>query len=250
MAHNRFFKMLIVLVLLGSILACATPSFLATPTPVPTSTPTPSLTATLPPTLTPRPSFTPNYTSTARYTEMYSFVQSLNSDGYIPSTKGTYNALKNFTDDWAQLAWYSWQTTGYEPADFVLQAHMAWDSASKTPNPSGCGVVFHIQDNNQHYVIFILTTGYLEFGISTDQFRNSGAAYYGGPASKGEADFAMSAVNDKFDVFINGVYIKTFHGLQGKMTDGALGFTVLSGTNAGFGTHCEVSDAKLWTIEK
>ena len=126
---------------------------------------------------------------------------------------------------------------------------MAWESALKTPNPSGCGIVFRVQPTDEHYVIFVLSTGYIQFAIMTDKYHSQGLQYFGKSNYKGEVDFSMIVVGSKIDVFIGDKHIHTYTGFSGKMMDGVLGYTVLSGTNADYGTKCDITQADLWMIQ-
>ncbi len=222
----------------------------ATVTVKPTNTVKPTATITLTPTMWHLPTNTIDATATAQSSDMLDYVTSLREDGYIRSTDGLYNRLEDYSNQWAQLNWYQWSYTGAQVSDFIFRGHMAWSSDHETPNPSGCGVVFRVQNTNEHYVIFLLSLGYLEFGITTDEFDSQPWVRWGKSQNEGEADFALIAVGPKFDVFVNGDYIQTFYGYQGKWERGALAYTTLSGTNAGYGTQCDITNADLWMLKK
>ena len=251
----RIFNIMLVLSLVsGTASACqmstptATPTMIPTVTASPTSTPRPTATLTLTPTNKFFPTDIPNATKTEAYNSMLTVVNNFYKQGYIPSTQGRYFPLNNYYSTWAQIGWYSWTNTAFSPKDFVLTAHMAWESASDTPNESGCGITFRIQPTKEHYVVFVLSTGYIQFAIKTDKFRDDGRQYYGEQANKGAVDFSMTVVGDKIDVFINNKHITTYTGFQGKMLDGRLAYTVLSGTNASYGTRCATTQGNLWLI--
>ncbi len=247
-----------IIVIMVTLLSCGLPSAKPTPTPLPTATeparPTatlaPAPTDTLRPTFTRVPTATPNATATAQVDNMLERVKRLKDEGYVPTLDGVYHRLDDYTNQWAQLAWYQWSDTGQQVGDFVLNAHMAWSSDFETPNPSGCGVVFHIQPSQEHYVVFLLSLGYIDFAITTDVVNEQPWVYWGPSQNAGEADFTLTSIGPKFDVFVNGKHIKSFTGYQGKWTEGGLGFTTLSGTNAGYGTQCDVTEADLWTVQK
>jgi hypothetical protein len=244
-----------------TVTSCVMPFAQATPTstPLPTSTATmePTSTATLKPTstitLTPTiwhlPTNTIDTTATQQYNEMLDFVTGLKEDGYLPSINGVYHPLPDYSNQWAQLNWYQWDDTGWRVKDFAMRVHMAWSSDTETPNPSGCGIVFRIQNTDEHYVVFLLSLGYVEYGITTDAFRRQPLAYWGASQNAGEADFAMTSIGGKTDVFVNGKHIKTFTGYEGKWEEGGLGYTTLSGTNAGYGTQCDITDGDLWLVK-
>jgi hypothetical protein len=249
--------MIMVILATAPITSCGLPSLKPTPTPLPTdtatlaSTPTRTLVPTATHTLTPTliPSATANATGTAQYNGMFEAVTKMHDEGYIPSADGNYAHVEDYSNQWAQLGWYQWTKTGWKPQDFVLKAHLKWVSDTKTPNPSGCGILFHVQPTDEHYVVFVYSIGYIEAGIMTDKLRSLGYSYFGPSKNEGEADFMLSVVGTKFDVFINGKHIKGYTGLQGKMDSGELAFTTLSGTNAGFGTECDITQADLWMLK-
>jgi hypothetical protein len=183
---------------------------------------------------------------------MVTFVQTLNTDGYLTTTNGSFHKLDDFDEEWAQINWYHYWMTGYDPSDFILRAHMAWSTDTTTPNPSGCGIVFRMQDDQEGlYVVTVTTAGYVKYGILRDNYirASGGLGYFGQPAVSGEADFAMVAVRDRFDIFINGERIRTYYGKTNDWLEGDLAYTILSGTNAGYGTRCEMTNIALWEIE-
>jgi len=247
----------LILVIAFLVTSCGLPLAKATPTLPPTSTMRPSSTATLKPTatitLTPTmwhlPTNTIDATGTAQYNEIFDHVTWLYDEGYLPSLDGLSRHLDDYSNQWAQLNWYQWNDTGWEVKDFVLKTHMAWSSDFETPNPSGCGIVFRIQNTNEHYVVFLLSLGYVDFAITTDQVNEQPWVYWGPSQNQGEADFTLTAIGSKIDVFVNGKHIKTFTGYQGKWEEGGLGFTTLSGTNAGYGTRCDITNADLWMVK-
>ncbi|MBN2386907.1 MAG: hypothetical protein JXB85_07795 [Anaerolineales bacterium] len=245
---SLFVSILALMALAGCTLPFGGPEPTATATATPTEAPTP--TATTRPTLTPPPTRTPNLAATQAYEDMAADVQGYYDNGYIESTNGSYYPLDEFFADWAQIGWYSWQQTGYDPADFVLQAHFSWETDTSTPNPSGCGIVFRLQNDGAHYVIFVTTDGYLHFGVNDAYFQFSGGqGYYAPAATGGEADFAMTVSGSTFNMFIDGEHVKTYYGRTNDWLEGDLAYTILSGTNAGFGTRCEITNSELWVLE-
>jgi hypothetical protein len=261
MKTARLLSTIILVILVTTpVTSCALPSLKPTPTPVPTATSTqtasptatviPTATRTLTPTMWVRPTNTIDATGTAQSNAMLEIVSELHDEGYLPSVKGVYGHIDDYSAQWAQLGWYQWSNTGWRPQDFVLKAHLSWISDTKTPNPSGCGILFHVQPTYEHYVVFIYSIGYMSFKIRTDTLRTLGYDYFGPSQNEGEADFMMTSIGPKYDFFINGKHIKSYTGFEGKMTSGDLAFTVLSGTNAGFGTECKITQADLWMVKK
>lgn len=261
---DRSIKMLLVVFLFAALTACDMSSLpfakpTATPTPLPTSTataipPTSTSTSTSTntplPTATKRPTATPNLAATQQYTDMETLVKGLADKGYIAPTEGKFQALDDFTNEWAQLGWYQWEPTGAEPTDFVLQADLSWESASNTPNPSGCGFVFRLQPNNDHYLVFVSTTGHVVYYAAVGADMNFLAAnYFGIGGSKGKANFVLIVSGARFRALIDGKSVGAVTGYSGSLLEGELAYTILSGTNVGYGTRCNMTNVTLWQIK-
>jgi hypothetical protein len=212
----------------------------------PTATKTPA------PTRTPTPTKTPNLEATRAYEAMFTKVQQYAKDGFIPSTNGVYYPLPDYEDSWAQLGYYNWTLTGYSPNNFVIESDIEYASASGTANwfASGCGYAFHIQDGDNHYAIFLMMDGYSRSNaFDAGYFHNMGEGYYGKlDLPKGQAHIALTANGRDYAFFVNGKLTKKYQGLLGKLTTGDLAYTMLSGTNTGFGTSCKFTKSELWVV--
>jgi hypothetical protein len=254
MKTNRLIRTMVCLAVVAGLLACGMSGVsigkpTATLAPNPTSTPTlaPTLTDTPVPSATPLPTATPNLAATQEYENMRAFVEDLYKQGYLASTGGKYFRLEDFSNEWAQIGWYQWQPTDYDPVDFILQADLMWESAIAAPNPSGCGIVFHLQPNADHYLVFVSTDGYVIFLASiNNDVKFLADKYYGPSGSKGSANFTLIVKGTQFRVLINGKSVGVALGYDGRMLDGNLAYTIVSGTNAGFGTRCEMTNISLW----
>lgn len=181
---------------------------------------------------------------------MYSVVQSLKDDGVLKNTSGTYQVIEDFKEEWAQIGWYQWWSTGYQPQDFVISAHTAWESASKTADwyAAGCGFVFHAKDENNHYLIYLALDGnvYMK-GYVDSKFRELGREYVGKINNiKGEADVILAVQGEKIVYYVNGK--KVFERKNKEIPAGDLGLTLVSGTNKDYGTRCEMTDVELWEL--
>ncbi|HLO16622.1 MAG TPA: hypothetical protein VK206_17445 [Anaerolineales bacterium] len=240
-----------VLVLILVSLACAksqpiptnTPESIATNTTTPTNTPRPSP--------TPRPTRTPNLTATQHVEELSAEVQAYFEKGYLATTDGSLIELGNFTYDWAQLGWYNRLPLRVSASDFFLSAHFKWNSAFQNSGTSGCGFIFDLQENDDHYavfldrtkVFFLITDHTRGYSRPVSPTRGSGLVKFDYPA---EADFTLIVKGAYAYVLVNGEDIGEYTLAQSRSLRGDLGLTVLSGTNRGYGTHCEMTNLHLW----
>ena len=236
-------------------LACTTTT--SQPTPVPTGTPPPTVTETVIPTNTrrpsptPRPSRTPDVAATHRVEDWKAEVQSYFDKGYLTTIDGQFKELEDFSYDWAQLGWYNWLPLRDSASDFVLSGHFLWDSAFKNSDISGCGFIFGLQPNDDHYavfldrlkVLFLITDHTLGFSRPISPTRGTGIVKFEYPA---EADFALIVKDAYAYVLVNGEVAGEYTLSQSRSSEGGIGLTVLSGTNRDFGTHCEMTNLHLW----
>jgi len=184
-------------------------------------------------------------------TRTQELVQSLADEGYLESTSGTFYAIPEFNETWAQLNWYQWWSTGYSPKDFLITARTTWESASDTADwwNSGCGFVFRENGENDHYLAYLGMDGWVYLSrIKGGNYADLGYRAYGEvDVPKGEANVALLVEGRKLHYFVNGEHVLTRDDLQD--TPGALSLTLLSGTNKGFGTRCIMDDVALWEIQ-
>jgi hypothetical protein len=214
-------------------------------------------TATVPPTGTmaptatqqQRPTPTPNRVATEEYNEMASLVQSYHDAGYIDTTEGKFYRLDNYYDSWAQMDWFSMTSVGRDGKDFVMRADMKWESASKTPNPSGCGFVFRIDREGGAYLVFLTTLGDMFAGVITDFFERLALEPYGPARADGEANLTVIAQGKDIYILVDDVLIKSLKASPSKLPGDGLGYMLVSGTNKDFGTHCEFTHGLLWIIK-
>jgi hypothetical protein len=251
-AFHKLFPVILVLIVMSS--ACTSA---ASATPTASRTPATS-TATVPPTATRYPTSTPNATATQQYNDFYTQVQDDLQKGYIGSADGYYAKIQDFSQEWPQMNWYEWWPIGRSAQDFVLSAHFKWSSASKTPEASGCGFVFALQSNDDHYAVFLDTTkivflqdrilygrraGY-EVGIT------HGNWHVNIPGNPAEADFSLTVYGNLANVFVDNEFAAEYTLSQDSKMFGQVAYTLLSGTNKDYGTRCEMSNVKMWVIGK
>jgi hypothetical protein len=241
---------LCVVALLAGNLACGAGQ--VEPTAIPaTNTPEPTATKTSKPTSTPRPTATPNAAATKQIEEFNTLLNNFYDMGYVNSLEGKTVKLDDFEYEWAQINYYDFFPEQEVNSDFVFKSHIKWSSASETPDSSGCGVAFGIQDNGDHYVIFI-DKARIFFGMArgsntylVGKTRGSGRLNFGNPA---EADLAVSVKDKSAFVSVNGEVTEYTLSVD-QSTHGLFAFSILSGTNKDYGTRCEMTDIILWTAK-
>jgi len=243
----------VVLVLAFVALAC---SGQAAPTPTPTvppatNTPEATATSTPKPTATPKPSATPNVAATQQIEDFNAILQDFMDKGYVTTTEGKIVELDTFEQDWAQLGWYQWWPQQDVTTDFVFKGHMSWSAASNTPEISGCGVIFGLQSNDDHYgvfidkgrILFLMGRGSNVYNVG--KTRGSGRLNFSNPA---EADVIVAVKGQSTFVSVDGD-VTEYTLSQDQTTKGSFALSLLSGTNKDYGTHCEMTEMLLWTAK-
>ncbi|MEO8355297.1 MAG: hypothetical protein ABI621_05255 [Chloroflexota bacterium] len=217
--------------------------------PIATSTHAATPTVTLLPTSTPRPTSTPNVAATQRRSDLQAEVQSYFDRGFLESTEGTFKELDDFSDEWAQLGWYELERIGMKASDFVLSGHFKWSSAYQNADTYGCGYVFSLQENRDHYALFLDRSKVL-FLITSDGYgrisgptRGTGRVKFGNPA---EADFTAIVKGNYVYALVDNEVIGEYTLSQSRPLTGDIALTVLSGTNKDYGTRCEMTNLHLW----
>lgn len=253
MKRNTCFP-IVVFCLVTSLLlsSCAMPNATPTPTntPAATNTPKPTATFTPKPTITFTPTATPNLEATKQVEDFLTKIKEYYDAGYISTMDGSYTHLDDFSYAWAKLNYYQWVDTGLSPTDFVIKSNISWTSASSAADSSGCGYVFRVQDNYDHYAFFISLKGVIEAATNVGGWNSMGVAAYGKPSRNGKALVTLIVEGNKFRVLVDDKLIKTYSGYDGKLMTGSLAYTVVSGTNKSYGTQCTFKNTEIWTIKK
>ena len=250
-----------VLILIFVSLACSSTAPEPTSTPVPTDTPTLTPTNTSTPTNTPRPSptlrptKTPNLAATQTYEAFDAETKSYFDADYLSTDNGRISRIDDFAYDWAQLGWYNWLPLGKKVGDFYMSAHFKMPSAYLHADTSGCGFMFAIQDNGDHYAVFLDWTRVLF--LNADQAtsysrpvgltRGTGKVKFENPAIQpAEADFTLIVSGLHSYVLVDNQLVGEYTLAQSKTLKGDLGLTILSGTNKDYGTRCEMTNIHVW----
>lgn len=173
---------------------------------------------------------------------------------YLPSTKGEYIPLDDFSKDWAMINSDYVEDTGYRVDDFMVTAHFEWQSAIQHSDPAGCGWAFHKSGND--YYVFFVDKEYIWFAswdYSAQNFIRFGmtsGSQYVGLGNPADADVALIVNDMKAYVLIDDTYKGSYtldtDFLTGK---GDLAYEVVSGTNSDYGTRCRMTDVVLWSMD-
>jgi len=246
---NHILSSILLLILVSR--ACGTAPSTPTSTLEPTATSTAVPRNTPRPSPTPRPTQTPDLAATQRAEELNAEVQAYFDKGYLTTTEGRFKELEDFSYDWAQLGWYNWLPLGESASDFFMSAHFKWNSAYQNSDISGCGFIFSLQENDDHYavfldrskVFFLITDRRLGYSKPITPTRGTGRVKFDYPA---EADFTLIVKGTYAYVLVNGDVVGEYTLAQSRPMHGDLGLTVLSGTNRDYGTRCEMTNLHLW----
>jgi len=246
--------LMLTLVSLACGAAAAAPIVTPTDTPAPTATETLVPSATARPTRTPRPTKTPNLAATQRYEALNTEAQSYFEKGFLTTANGEFTEFDDFSEDWAQLGYYTWWTLDESAGDFYMSAHFKWSTALRNNEISGCGFAFGIQDNHDNYavfldksrILFLNTDQSMGGGFEVGKTRGSGRVSFDNPA---EADFTLIVKGYYAYVLVDNDVVGEYTLSKSKPMEGGLGLTMFSGTNKDYGTHCEMTDLHLWRPE-
>jgi hypothetical protein len=238
-------------------LACSTTA--AEPTS--TSTPKATATITLTPTNTPRPSATPRPTRTPNLAATQ-LIEDLNAEaksyfdlGYLTTADGKFTEYDDYKDEWAQLGWYQWWPLDQVDGDFYVSGHFKWASAYRNADLSGCGFLFAIQENNDHYAVFLDRSKILfldsnqssSYSRPVGTTRGTGIVKFDNPFDKPvEADFTIILKGAYAYVLVDGEVVGEYTLSQSRLLKGYVGLSTLSGTNKDYGTRCEMSNLHVW----
>ena len=259
--HKTLWFVLSSLVLV-SLAACGSAP---TPEPTATNTPKPSATATITPTATntPRPSptlrptRTPNLEATQHAEQRDAETQMYVDNGYLDSADGKVTEYKDFKDEWAQLGYYNLSAMDYVDGDFYMSGHFKWTSAYRNADESGCGFLFSLQENSDHYGVFLDRAKILFLDNQSSRYsklvrptRGTDQVKFDNPFdTPAEADFTLIVKGAYAYVLLGGEVVGEYTLAQSRLLSGFVGVSTLSGTNKDFGTRCEVTDLHVWQAE-
>jgi hypothetical protein len=184
--------------------------------------------------------------------DLHAEVETYFDQGFLSTTDGRFFEEQDFNEEWAQLGWYSWWPLNQRARDFYLSAHFKWTSAYRNADISGCGFAFAIQENEDHYAVFLDQSEVLF--IDADAYfqklsptRGNARVDFGNPFEEpAEADVTLIVNGTTAYVLVDDELAGQYTLSQSKALRGYLGLTLLSGTNKDFGTRCEMTDIHYW----
>ncbi|MGB9639543.1 MAG: hypothetical protein ACPL3P_06240, partial [Anaerolineales bacterium] len=173
---------------------------------------------------------------------------------YIPNSQGAISHIADFWESWAQIDWYRWwtQLNNRKLKDFVLNfdADMHSDSDIANWDWAGCGVIFHEKDENNYYFLLIAQNATLELEkrINDTPYRIKRTRQFSTNTPINKINFGLVVSGIHVFGFVNNELIldATDLTLNSKLSEGKLGFSVMSGTNKGSGTTCKMTNIYLW----
>lgn len=247
-----FLILVLFAVSIGCNAAVPAPTAMPTSTPVP---PKPTATATAIPTSTPVPTATPDMAATQEIESRQAKLQTYVDKGYLATSAGQFEEIDDFHQEWPQLNWYQWWPLHETPTTYgnlVFHGHFAWETAARTSDLSGCGIIFGIQSNQDHYgvfvdkvrIAFLMSRGGEVYQVG--KTSGSGRLSLQEPA---EADVDVIVRDATAYVLVNGVPTKYTLSAD-QSSKGEFGLSLLSGTNRDFGTRCDITDAYIWTPQE
>jgi hypothetical protein len=196
-------------------------------------------------------------TATAQVVELQNTVERYVESGYLPSFDGQLFDLDDFQKEAAKRNYVDFAPAGYPERfkDFAAWADIKLSSAAPANYPefSGCGFIFHAEDNGDSYSALV-TKDSIVVGYCLASGRN-GCGRVG--KTRGTGTLQLSNPLDvHFEFIVHGMhayalvdraFVAEYTLFADQIADpGHFGYGMISGTNRGYGTRCEISNAKLW----
>jgi hypothetical protein len=185
--------------------------------------------------------------------EMQAVIQKLYDEGVISKTSGEYHALSDFNESIAQIDYLFTYPRDYEAENFVISSKVEWDSASDTANwpTSGCGF-YYANENPDEFTLGATSLRLDGYGVIQQWVKGDGKILAKKNAGnidvpKGDAELMLVVYDKRVTLYVNGSRIVSAY--DGLVKLGTLGFTISSGTNAGFGTRCQMTNVNLWIFD-
>lgn len=261
MKYRYFWYVLIIAFVLGMFFsACG--GLLSTPTVTqtlaPTHTPELTSTSTSTPMITPSLTETPDIAATQQYTNFLSMVQIYYEAGQISTTEGKYVVLDDYQHELASKLAYAWAETGVIAKNFIVRADFEWSNAINTVNISGCGFIYRMQPNQDHYVIILDAVSGVKLASHTDRGTVSMGSPQNGEQNlsnfgSGPYQATLTLIVNELQtyVYVDDIYFGDYKLLEYRIRDaGPLANAVLSATSERYGTRCKMTNVRAWIIDE
>lgn len=245
------------------ILVFAAPACIGLPTPSMTTTPPvtdtheATATSTPKPTSTPRPTSTPNLAATQKVEEFNARIGMYVDEGYLSSTEGKYFGLDDYSREMAKINFMDYDLAGYNDLvqNFAVWGNVKMESARPVAYPeySGCGFSFRIDPANFDGYTAQITNDAVFLTYCNNSVHRCGEI--GKTRGKGDlklpnpAEVSMELIvnEDHAYVLVDHNFIGEYTLFSDKMREpGYVLYSIISGTNADYGTRCEITNAGLW----
>ena len=226
----------------------------STPTAAPADTAQPLPTTAVNPEPTNPPADTPDVAATQQTSEVQTRIQKYVTAGYLTSDQGNFSALTDSSSELAKINYLSGKDAGYEEkaGNFAVWSHIKLSSAAPTnyPEYSGCGFIFHLNDNGDSYRAMVTKDRVLivmcrnKMCSEVGKTKGSGRLSY---ENSFEADVDLIVNDTSAHVLVDGQSIGDYSLSGDYLTDpGLFGYSIISGTNKDYGTRCEFSNGGIW----
>lgn len=190
-----------------------------------------------------RPTNTPNTGSIALRARLKTLV----SLGVLDSTDGKYYQMMDHSRTMAKKGWYETVRKDIKPKNFVIRAETSWESASSNPDlaASGCGFMFHEQEYEQFYIVYLTMDGTARFlRVGPNQEEKHLENFYKKLDVPGDsAELVLAVIDNRIIFMVNGeVVLEEF---DNSFQEGSLGYSIHSGSDEGFGIRCKMENVEL-----
>lgn len=183
---------------------------------------------------------------------LYDWIQKLSDDGEIASTEGTFHHLEDFEQSVAKINYFNWWGSGYSASDFAILTDMSWDVASKSANwyNTGCGFVFGENEDRVFHFLKISLDGMATLrSFDNSDWKAISQKSFGKPdIPSGKANVLLVVVEKRVKVYIDNKQVLDSYAPL--LEPGKISYSLSSGTNAGFGTRCKLTNVGLWIFKK
>jgi hypothetical protein len=191
--------------------------------------------------------------ATSEAQPMANLIPQLYYDGYLKSMQGEYLHLADFVEHYDQIGvnYYSEEEINLE--NFVLRSDISWKNANDEINPehSGCGFWFGYNERlNQFHRIILTLGGNVRFSqcLNCDQLETIARNYFGKiDYMQGDVEMIIIVDRGTIQTFVNKK--RVFVRQDQKQLKGLIGYAIVSGTNADFGTQCTFKNTEIWSLE-